>query len=82
MISKKNNNFFGKIFENSKHVQQFYEGLHTFCTNFLRFGTDFHQIKTFGVGPQKSKLLGLVPKNFWGCGCTSSTPASYISEVK
>ena len=41
--------FFGAIFVKSKHVQQFCESVHIFCTNFLRFGPDFHQIKTFGV---------------------------------
>jgi len=40
--------FLVPIIANSKHVQQFCEGLHIFCTNFLRFGPDFHQIKNFG----------------------------------
>jgi len=40
--------FLGAIFVKSKHVQQFCEGLHIFCTNFLRFFLYFHQIKTFG----------------------------------
>jgi len=41
--------FLGAIFVKSKHVQQFCESLHIFCTNFLRFGLDFHQMKTLGV---------------------------------
>ena len=56
----------GAIFVKSKHVQQFCEGLHIFCTNFLRFCPDFHQIKTFGgaVAPQSRRhggLLGAYP---------------------
>jgi len=47
MISKKKI-FLGAIFVKSKHVQQFSEDSHIFCTNFLRFCPDFHQIKTFG----------------------------------
>jgi len=40
--------FLVAIFVKSKHVPQFCEGLHIFCRNFLRFGPNFHQIKTFG----------------------------------
>jgi len=59
-------NFLGAIFVKSKHVQQFCEGLHIFCTKFLRFCPDFHQLKTFGgaVAPQSRRhggLLGAYP---------------------
>jgi len=42
--------FLGAIFVKSKHGQQFREDLHIFCTNFLRFCPDFHQIKLLGCG--------------------------------
>jgi len=78
MISEKKNIFSGAIFVKSNHVQQFCEGLHIFCTNFLRFCLYFHQIKTFGgaVPSPAPRLLRLgchlVPpyQNSWLRACS------------